>query len=107
MSERPEHLAAYDVCFDSDRVDRQEVTLNRDGEEGLRYTVELIGPVDERWRKSFRTVQLNETGFYRYRLDESGNSIRFVCRRSEGLGELLARLKSFLTLVNEEASSAH
>lgn len=102
-AERP---PTYEVRFDSNRVERQEVAINRDGDEGYRYTVQLIGPVDDRWRKTFRSVQTNETGFYRYRLEEPSNTVRFLSSRSDRLEELLARLKSFLALVNEEASSS-
>jgi hypothetical protein len=110
MTDEAAQPPRYEVEIDRNSVSSEEVALGRDGEEGLRYTVRLAGYIDDRWRKSFRFVQQNSTGFFRFRLEERQDAISFTVRRTDGREEVeavLARLTSFVTLVNRSASSPY
>jgi len=98
----------YGVSLDPESLDAQDVAVGTDGDGAMRYTASLLGQVDEHWRKAFRFVQLNATGFYRYRLIPDHPAVSFQCRQSDGMSDVaavLARLKSFVELVNRTASS--
>ena len=98
----------YDVTLDPESLEGQEVAFGNEGDEGVRYSVGLKGTVDDHWRTAFKFVQLNATGFYRYRLDEKSPKISFQARGSDRMSDVSAvvsRLGSFLALVNRTASS--
>ena len=106
MANRHDTSTRYEVGFNPFQVKREEVALTRDGDEGFRYFVRLTGNVDYRWRTAFALAQLNETGFFRYRLAETDMLIKFISH-SDNAGELrrlLERLQSLLDLANAGAS---
>jgi hypothetical protein len=100
--------ASYDVSLDPASLTGEEVTVGNDGAEGMQYTLRLQGNADEHWTKAFRFIQLNSTGFFRFRLSRHEPSVAFTCRQGESMDEVhtvVSRLQSFLTLVNRTASS--
>jgi hypothetical protein len=73
----------------------------------VRIRIPLAGGVDENWRRAYRLVQLDSTGYFRYRLDLESPVVSFTARRADGtLAFLLAQLDAFLDLVNGKASGA-
>lgn len=108
MQDRIAPHVAYEIALDRESLDREEVALDNEGDEGLRYRVRLTGNVDEHWRRAFHFVQLNSTGFYRYRLDTDTPTVSFNARQDDtirDIGEVVARLKAFLGVVNRTATS--
>ncbi|HEY3203661.1 MAG TPA: hypothetical protein VGL03_08370 [Thermoanaerobaculia bacterium] len=70
-----------------------------------RYTIALVGPVDERWTEAYRIVQAESTGYRRFHLDPSKRAISFSCRIVDGpaqVFEVLERLEALLGLVNQQ-----
>lgn len=66
----------------------------------------LLGRVDESWRRAYRLVQLDSTGFFRYRLELESPTLTFTARHPDGsLGLLMDQLDVFLERVNAEASN--
>jgi hypothetical protein len=77
------------------------------GSEGTRYSVALAGPVDDRWVRSYRLIQMDSTGFFRFRFDLGNGTVSFMARASDGPDEvilLLERLDALVQLANESAS---
>jgi hypothetical protein len=110
MTDEAAQPAHYGIEIDRGSVTSEEVALGREGEEGLRFTVRLAGQADERWRKCFRFVQQNSTGFFRFRLEDRQDAISFTVRRTDGQDDVdtvLGRLSSFVSLVNRSASSPY
>ncbi|MCA1611379.1 MAG: hypothetical protein LC780_11050 [Acidobacteria bacterium] len=71
----------------------------------VRCAVSLSGTVDETWRKCFRAVQLEDTGFFRFRLEMGSNTITFLVSESRG-GELASELKTLAYLLDAANSLA-
>jgi hypothetical protein len=70
-----------------------------------RYTVGLLGVVDEAWAAAYRTIQSESTGYRRFRLDASSRTISFSCRTVDGTAhvfEALERLEALLSIVNQQ-----
>jgi len=106
---RPPGSPAYAVSFDPRNLKRHEAGVGPDGEPRVRYTIALAGQVDDRWRRSFRLVQVEETGYFRYRLEMASWTIAFTCAESQAEAELATSLKQIgilLGLVNRAASLA-
>ena len=90
----------YHVRADAAGMDKQSL-----GSE-TRIRVPLSGLVDENWRRAYRLVQLDSTGYFRYRLELESPTITFTARRSAGsLGSFLNQLEAFLQRVNAQASN--
>ena len=90
---------AYRVRVDTGRIERQGLGAE------TRVRVPLTGRVDENWRRAYRLIQLDSTGYFRYRLDLETPVVTFSTRASDGTVAFhLAQLEAFLDLVNGRAS---
>jgi hypothetical protein len=91
----------YRVHADRSHVERQGSA----GETRLR--VPLLGAVDEPWRRAYRLIQLDSTGYFRYRLELGSPVVTFTGRHADSdLGFFMNQLDAFLELVNARASLA-
>lgn len=72
----------------------------------VRCTVPLQGQVDEVWRRMFRTVQLEDTGFFRFRLEMGSNRISFTVTETERGGEITAELRTLQFLLDTVSARA-
>lgn len=77
--------------------------------QGTRYTVALTGQLDDRWVRSFLLIQMDETGFFRFRLDVAGRiaTVSFTARSTDGPDQVIGvieRLDVLIQLVNQSAS---
>lgn len=100
---------AYAVSLDPSTLKKHDAGTGPDGERRVRYTIGLAGNVDDRWRRSLRAVQLDDTGFFRYRLEMGSRAVAFTCPEQHAQAELarsLKQLDSFISLVNRTASLA-
>jgi hypothetical protein len=92
----------YDVAVDHGTLEGKAL-----GPEGTRYSVALTGPVDDRWVSSYRLIQMDSTGFFRFRFDLKNGTVSFMARASDGAEEvilLLGRLDALVKLANQSAS---
>jgi hypothetical protein len=94
----------YSVALDRRGIRRTE--MGPAGPLGVRVRcfVPLSGEVDEQWRRSFRTVQLEDTGYFRFRLEMGSNTIAFVAHDGEELEKELQVLAYLLDAVNAVAA---
>jgi hypothetical protein len=72
-----------------------------------RYTVALIGPMDEVWAEAYRILQADSTGFRRLRLDCASRTVSFTCRAIDGpaqVFDILERLDALIKRVNRQIS---
>ncbi len=73
----------------------------------IRYSVALIGPVDEVWAEAYRILQADSTAFRRLRLDQATRTVSFSCRAIDGpaqVFEILERLDALIKRVNRQSS---
>lgn len=70
----------------------------------VRCTVPLSGEIDEHWRVSFRRVQLEDTGFFRFRLELASPTVTFVATTGAEIESELKKLGFLLDAVNALAS---
>jgi hypothetical protein len=102
MSETAETVTVYDVAVDHGTLKGKTL-----GSQGTRYSVALKGLVDERWARSYRLIQMDSTGFFRFRFDLANQTVSFTARGGDGAEEiilLLERLDALVKLVNRSAS---
>ncbi len=102
MSETAETVTVYDVSVDHGTLNGKIL-----GSQGTRYSVALHGPVDDRWARSYRLIQMDSTGFFRFRFDLANRTVSFTARASDGAQEvisILERLDTLVKLVNRSAS---
>jgi len=100
-------LSRPSVSLDSMSVRRQEAGLDSAGERRVLYSIALAGPVDDRWRRAFRLVQIEDTGLFRYRLEMESDTISFTCsERSAGarFAVDLRQLDLLVARVNQKAA---
>ena len=74
-----------------------------------RYSVTLVGRIDENWSEAYRRVSETEPNLSRFRLDGFSGTISFTCRATDGPVQVMAVLKilgQMLERVNREASFA-
>lgn len=74
-----------------------------------RYSVTLVGRVDENWCEAYRRVADAEPNLSRFRLDTFSGTVSFTCRSSDGPVQVMAVLKilgQMMERVNREASFA-
>ena len=105
-SQAPSH---YDVTVDKGSLQGQADQVEGTGYtvEGTVYSVLLSGSIDERWTRAFQIVQMDSTGFFRYRLDAEKKSVSFQVRSKDGAARvilLLERLDQLVEEVNRNAS---
>jgi hypothetical protein len=70
-----------------------------------RYSVSLVGPIDQVWTEAFRILQADSTMFRRLRLDAPARQVTFTCRAIEGptlVFEILERLDALIKRVNRQ-----
>lgn len=76
------------------------------GEDGMRYTVDLLGRVDGRWLRSFRALQQNVDAYSPYRLDASGRSICFEVRAGDDADRVIELVERLVELVRSVEGAA-
>lgn len=89
----------YRIAIDVRAARRREVGLDPAGEPRVSYTVPLSGSLDDRWRRAFRLVQLEDTGYFRFRLELASAAISFTCRESRSAAELSEGIRQLTVLV--------
>ncbi len=89
----------YRVTFRPEDVERAEMGPTPTGRR-VRCTVPLTGDVNEAWRTSYRAVQLEDTGFFRFRLEMESNTVAFVVNESRGTSRVTAELKTLSFLLD-------
>jgi len=102
MAEAAETVRVYEVAVDHGTLKGKTL-----GSQGTRYSVALKGPVDDRWTRSYRLIQMDSTGFFRFRFEVTKQTVSFTARSSDGADEiilLLERLDALVKLVNRSAS---
>ncbi len=93
----------YAVCIDRTAIRRTDIGDSPLGKR-VRCFVPLAGNVDEHWRRCFRTVQLEDTGYFRFRLEMTSNTIAFVSTDGDDLDKELKVLAYLLDAVNAVAA---
>lgn len=94
----------YDVSLPESGLDWQRV-----GPLFERYSIKLVGTVDENWADAYQRIAATTPSLSRFRLDAAGGSISFTCRTTDGPVEVMTVLKileSCLERVNREACLA-
>ncbi|MGH9369320.1 MAG: hypothetical protein ACRD3M_16810 [Thermoanaerobaculia bacterium] len=87
-------------------VDHSTLKGERAGTD-TRYSVALIGDLDESWSEAFRTLQADSSAFRRLRLDPAARLVSFTCRAIDGppqVFDILERLDALIKLVNRRVS---
>ena len=94
----------YDVGLPESGLDWQRV-----GPLFERYSIKLVGTVDENWADAYQRIGAATPSLSRFRLDAASGSITFTCRTTDGPVEVMTVLKfleGFLERVNREACMA-
>ena len=94
----------YDVSLPESGLDWQRV-----GPLFERYSIKLVGTVDENWADAYQRIAATTPSLSRFRLDAASGSISFTCRTTDGPVEVMTVLKileGFLERVNREACMA-
>ena len=81
---------------------RGEVESDR----ATRYTVDLDGPVDGRWLRSFRTVQQSADFYAHYRIEADGRSVSFRARAGDGSDQVIVLIERLVELVRSVESAS-
>lgn len=102
-AQQPWGSPVYDVGIDTQAARRREIGFDPTGQARVCVTLPLSGRVDDRWRRSFRAIQLEDTGYFRFRLELTVAAITFSCAAA-GLPEGIRQLKALVELVNRRAS---
>src|SRR5262245_1132580 len=74
-----------------------------------RYSVTLVGRIDEHWCEAYQRVSEAEPNLSRFRLDAFSGTVSFTCRASDGPVQVMGVLKilgQMIERVNREASFA-
>jgi hypothetical protein len=88
---------------------RSELPPSPMGERKVRCSVQLSGTIDEHWRRCFRLVQMDDTGFFRFRLDIAKNVVTFSSPDGEDSPDPafdMMRLETLVSMVNRRASGS-
>jgi len=109
MQQNSQPPIRYGVAVDKGSLHGQAVEVEGTGYsvEGAVYSVVLSGSVDERWARAFNIVQLDSTGFARFRLNAGERKVTFQVRTVDGAARvilLLERLDHLVEEVNRNAS---
>jgi hypothetical protein len=94
----------YDVSLPESGLDWQRV-----GPLFERYSIRLVGRVDENWAGAYQTIAATTPGFSRFCLDTATRAVSFTCRTTDGPVEVMTVLKileGLLERVNREAGLA-
>jgi hypothetical protein len=74
----------------------------------IRYSVALIGPLDQVWAEAYRILQADSTAFRRLHLDAASRTVSFTCRTIDGpaqVFDILERLDALIKRVNRQTSA--
>ena len=96
--------APYDVAIPESGLGWEKV-----GPLFERYSVTLVGRIDEHWCEAYQRVAEAEPNLSRFRLDAFSGTISFTCRATDGpvqVMEVLRILGQMIDRVNREASFA-
>ncbi len=109
MQQESHTLRRYKVAVDKTSLHGQTVEVEGTGYsvEGSIYSVGLAGVIDDRWAHAFNIVQLDSTGFFRYRFDAGVRRVFFQVRSQDGAARvilMLERLDQLIEEVNRNAS---
>jgi hypothetical protein len=99
--QQPAGPTPYDVSLPESGLDWQRV-----GPLFERYSIRLVGTIDETWADAFQITAAATPSLSRFRLDAVNGAISFTCRSSDGPVEVMSVLKileDFLERVNREA----
>jgi hypothetical protein len=103
-----QHQAAgpipYHVCLPESGLDWKRI-----GPLFERYSIKLLGTIDEHWAASYERVAASAPGCSRFCLDAAAGSVSFTCRSTDGPVEVMTVLKileGMLDRVNREACLA-
>jgi hypothetical protein len=102
--QQPAGPIPYDVSLPESGLDWQRV-----GPLFERYSIRLVGTVDENWDDAYKSIAATTPSLSRFRLDIATDSISFTCRTTDGPVEVMTVLKileGFLERVNREACMA-
>jgi hypothetical protein len=102
--QQPAGPMPYDVSLPDSGLDWQRV-----GPLFERYSIKLVGTIDENWADLYQRMSATTPSLSRFRLDTASGSISFTCRTTDGPVEVMTVLKlleGFLEQVNQEASRA-
>ena len=94
----------YDVCLPEAGLDWERV-----GPLFERYSIKLLGSIDQHWVDSYQRVAASTPSLSRFRLETANASISFTCRSTDGPVEVMTVLKileELLARVNREACLA-
>lgn len=81
----------------------------KDGPLFERYSVKLVGRLDQRWAESYAGVVATSPGLVRFQLDADAALVSFTCSATDGPVEVMTVLKTLeglLDRVNRAASLA-
>ena len=109
MQQGSHNALRYRVAIDKASLHGQTVEVEGTGYsvEGSIYSVGLTGLIDDRWAHAFNIVQLDSTGFFRYRFDPGVKRVFFQVRSQDGAARvilMLERLEGLIEEVNRNAS---
>jgi hypothetical protein len=94
----------YHVCLPESGLDWERI-----GPLFERYSIKLLGTIDEHWADSYKRVAAGTPRLSRFRLDTATGSVSFTCRSTDGPVEVMSVLKILeeqLERVNREACLA-
>jgi hypothetical protein len=94
----------YDVCLPESGLDWVRI-----GPLFERYSIKLLGTIDEHWADSYQRVAASTPSLRRFRLDITNGSVSFTCRSTDGPVEVMTVLKilgGLLEQINREACLA-
>ena len=108
MSAQTLHQSAGPIPYD---VELPEAGLDwqRVGPLFDRYSIKLVGNIDQHWADSYQSVAAATPGFSRFRLEAATGAVSFTCRATDGPVEVMTVLKileGFIGQVNREACRA-
>ena len=102
--QQPAGPIPYDVSLPESGLDWQKI-----GPLFERYSIKLVGTVDENWAEAYQSIAATTPSLARFRLETASGSISFTCRTTDGPVEVMTVLKileGFLERVNREACKA-
>ena len=94
----------YHVCLPESGLDWKRI-----GPLFERYSINLLGTIDEHWADSYRRVAACTPSLSRFCLDTATGSVSFTCRSTDGPVEVMTVLRileEMLERVNREACLA-
>jgi len=94
----------YDLCLPEAGLDWERV-----GPLFERYSIKLVGHMDQHWVDSYQRVAAATPSLSRFRLDMANSAVSFTCRATDGPVEVMSVIKvldDLVQRVNKEACLA-